>query len=315
MGRLSYEIAEALIYDPVPGNRSGTRSALVEMGFRRIDTVSTADAFVRSLYMHSPDLVLCELQPDDALIKNQISYIRSGMIGYNPFVVVIVTTWDKSRAMIDGVINAGADDVLLRPFSTGALAARVDAHAERRRGFVITHDYIGPDRRRDPTRISTGLFEPPNSLAIKTHGSFTAEAVAARLDTELRSARGYLNAEKMRRDAFQICVLRRLLDDCPRGGPDASEHLANVSVYARAVAKRNADAKLPKVKEYCDEVIDAAGAFANAEPDIGTTGRLDAVLLKLHKSVNPQMSEPELREAVAAAVATIRDRKAGNQSS
>jgi DNA-binding response OmpR family regulator len=315
MARLSYEIAEALVFDPVPANRNTTRSALVEMGFRRIETVSAPDAFARSLYLRSPDLVLCEIQGEDVQICNLISNVRSGAIGYNPFVVVIATSWDKSRALVKRVIDAGADDIILRPYSTGALTARIDTHAERRRGFVITHDYIGPDRRRDPSRVSAVLFEPPNSLAMKTQGYVVAEAVAAQLDTELRSARGYLNAEKIRRDSFQICVLRRMLADGKPGQREYANHLANISVYARAVAKRNADVKLPELAGYCDMVLALAEAITGGDTSAEAIRKLDMATTKLHLCVAPQVPEPELVETVETAVATIREREAKLQAS
>ena len=72
--------------------------------------------------------------------------------GYNPFIVIIVTAWEKSTGLINRVVNSGADDLLLRPFSTALLGQRIEAHIERRKGFVITTDYVGPDRRKDASR-------------------------------------------------------------------------------------------------------------------------------------------------------------------
>ncbi|MBK0572118.1 response regulator receiver protein, partial [Klebsiella pneumoniae] len=81
-----------------------------------------------------------------------IQDLRQGGQGFNPFIVIIVTAWEKSGALVSRVVNSGADDLLLRPFSTTLLGQRIETHVERRKGFVVTTDYVGPDRRKDLTR-------------------------------------------------------------------------------------------------------------------------------------------------------------------
>ena len=99
-----------------------------------------------------PDLVLCEAQGAGDELCAAIQHLRQGGAGYNPFIVIIVTAWEKSTGLINRVVNSGADDLLLRPFSTALLGQRIEAHIDRRKGFVITTDYVGPDRRREPAR-------------------------------------------------------------------------------------------------------------------------------------------------------------------
>src|SRR6201992_2553335 len=130
MSRLSYDSVEALIYDPVPANRTATRAALYALGFRRTETVPTLEAFVESMQKTPPDIARCEV----------IQQMRQGASTHNPFVVIIVTAWEKNTALISKVVSSGADDLLLRPFSTALLGARIETHIERSKGFVITTD-------------------------------------------------------------------------------------------------------------------------------------------------------------------------------
>ncbi len=67
------------------------------------------------------------------------------------------------------------------------LGQRIESHVERRkRGFVVTSDYVGPDRRKDLSRPSNvELFEPPNSLKMKAKDRLSAEETTQRLDAEL----------------------------------------------------------------------------------------------------------------------------------
>ena len=133
-----------------------------------------------------------------------IQQLRQGTAGYNPFIVIIVTAWEKNSALINRVVSSGADDLLLRPFSTGVLGQRIEAHVDRRKGFVITTEYVGPDRRRDSNRPSDiELFEPPNSLKMKAKDRLSTDEIARKLDAELKTAREKLNTEKLRRDSFR----------------------------------------------------------------------------------------------------------------
>ena len=176
MSRLSFDTAEVLVYDPVSANRNASRAALYTIGFRRIETVATIDAFVESVRRRPPDLTLCEAQGFENELCDTVQNLRQGVTTYNPFIIIIVTAWEQTGALVTRVLNSGADDLLLRPYSTATLAARIRSHIERRKGFVVTTDYIGPDRRRDDARPSNAnIFEPPNSLRMKAHERLTIE--------------------------------------------------------------------------------------------------------------------------------------------
>src|SRR5580698_1323482 len=208
MSKLSFDSVDVLIYDPVASNRTATRAAMYALGFRRTETVSTPDAFLESVQTSPPDIALCEAQGAAEELCATIQQLRQGSAGHNPFIVIIVTAWEKNTAMITRVVSSGADDLLLRPFSTAVLGSRIETHIERRKGFVITTDYVGPDRRKDASRPSNvECFDPPNSLKMKAKEKLTADAIAKRLDGELRLARDKLTGEKLRRDSFQVCIL------------------------------------------------------------------------------------------------------------
>ena len=65
----------------------------------------------------------------------------------NRFVPIIMTA---GTGHLDNVIrarNAGISEYLVKPFSAGALADRITRVIESPREFVISDNYIGPDRR------------------------------------------------------------------------------------------------------------------------------------------------------------------------
>src|SRR5260370_34449544 len=118
MSKLSFDSVDVLIYDPVSANRATTRSAMYSLGFRRTETVPTLESFLEAVQKSPPDIALCEAQGQTEELCSVIQQLRQGAAGYNPFIVIIVTAWENSSTLINHVISSGADDLLLRPFST-----------------------------------------------------------------------------------------------------------------------------------------------------------------------------------------------------
>ena len=259
MSRLSYDSVDVLIYDPVPSNRTATRATLYALGFRRTETVSTLEAFIESVHKNSPDIALCEAQGAADELCGAIQQMREGVARHNPFIVIIVTAWDKSSALINKVVSSGADDLILRPFSPAKLGQRIVAHIDRRKGFVITTDYVGPDRRKDSTRASNvELFDPPNSLKMKAKDKLPSEAIALKLDSELKAAREKLTSEKLRRDSFQVCILWRLIQEAPLTAGKISPDLAKLQVLTRSIETRCTGTEFKPAQEWCGSVLAAA---------------------------------------------------------
>jgi DNA-binding response OmpR family regulator len=308
MGRLSFDTVEALIYDPVSANRTATRATLYALGFRRTETVSTIEAFVEAIQTRPPDLAMCEAQGADEELCQTIQQLRQGGAGYNPFVVIMVTAWEKNAQLINRVVSSGADDLILRPFSTALLGSRIEAHIERRKGFVITTDYVGPDRRKDETRQSNvPLFEPPNSLKMKAKDKLSADAIAKRLEGELRAAREKLSSEKLRRDAFQVCILWRLMQEGlpSRGMPPELEKL---STLARSMDQRCRDGEIAEAREWCDGLLAAVEGLTLGLDRNASMHLLGHAALSLHHVFHPETSAADHLAEIDATVAIIRAR-------
>jgi DNA-binding response OmpR family regulator len=309
MARLSYDTAETLVYDPVAGNRTATRAALYNLGFRRIETVGSLEAVIECIRRRPPDLVVCESQGAENELCALIQSLRQGSTGYNPFIVIIVTAWEQNSALVTRVLNSGADDLLLRPFSTAMLGQRIQAHIERRKGFVITSEYVGPDRRKDSVRPSNvELFEPPNSLKMKAQERLTSEEAAQRLDAELKEAREILNIEKLRRDAFQICVLWRLTQEHVPNSGKYTFDLAKLCEVTRGVARRCMGTEFEPAFEWCDSILAAiegleAGVDRNASMHL-----LGHAALNLNQIFSPEKSAAEHLSAIDATVAIVKAR-------
>jgi DNA-binding response OmpR family regulator len=309
MSRISYETAETLLYDPVSANRAATRAALYNLGFRHIESVATLNDFTDCIKRRPPDLAFCEAQGGDNDLCAAIQSMRQGAAGHNPFIVIIVTAWENSNSLVTRVLNSGADDLLLRPFSTNVLGARIVSHVERRKGFVITSDYVGPDRRRESSRPSNvELFVPPNSLKMKAKERLSADETAQRLDAQLKTAREVLTSEKLRRDAFQICILWRLVQQDIPNSAAYNADVAKLQRVATNVALRSRGTDFEPSVEWCDAVLAAleglqAGADRNA-----TMHLLGHAALNLNQIFAPEKSAEEHLQDIDATIAVINAR-------
>jgi DNA-binding response OmpR family regulator len=309
MGRLSYDSVDVVIYDPVPANRAATRAALYALGFRRTVNVSTLEAFGEVIQKVAPDIALCEADDGGQDLCDTIQRLRRGDSCINPFMVIIVTAWDKSSGLIGRVVSSGADDLLLRPFSTAALGSRIESQIDRRKGFVVTSGYVGPDRRGEVVRPDGAeLFEPPNSLRMKAVEKLSADLLTRRLEADLRQAREKLLRERLRCDSFQICILWRLLQERPHGPGAASPDLDKLADLARSVRDRCRDTEAEPAVEWCESVLAAAEGLNLGVDRNASMHLLGHAALSLHSVFHPEKTPAEQIGAIDAMVMQIRER-------
>jgi DNA-binding response OmpR family regulator len=310
MSRLSYDSVDVLIYDPVASNRTATRATLYALGFRRTETVSTLEAFIEAVQTNAPDIALCEAQGAADELCAAIQQMRQGGASHNPFIVIIVTAWEKTTALINKVVSSGADDLILRPFSTATLGQRIETHIDRRKSFVITTDYVGPDRRKDNSRASNvELFEPPNSLKMKAKDKLSSEAIARKLDSELKAAREKLTSEKLRRDSFQVCILWRLIQEAPLAAGQISPDLAKLQVLAKSIETRCTGTEFEPALEWCGSVLAAAEGLVVGVDRNASLHLLGHAGLSLHQVFHPEKSAADQLSEIDATVAIIRARQ------
>jgi len=118
------------------------------------------------------DLLVINSEIENKYTTTLIRDVRSGKLHNDPFLVVLLVLTRAEEAHIKLAINSGADDILLAPFSPDQLMQRVANVHERRKPFIVTHDYIGPDRRRNPRpdEASAASFPVPNPCLARSSG-------------------------------------------------------------------------------------------------------------------------------------------------
>lgn len=255
---IHYDSAETLIYDPVGPNRNATRTNLHALGFRKVEPAPTLEMLEKQIKMRAPDLLMCEAAGAEAELCTMIQAVRQGKIGDNPFIVIVVTTWRRDGDLVVQVLNSGADDLLARPFSTVQLGERLRAHIERRKSFVVTSDYIGPDRRRDATRASAECFDVPNTLRMRTVDVANSEDVERAAALAVRQGKIQVSREKLRRDAFQLCVQWRRFEQRRPDAPDFTSILDRLEEIAAEIDIRAESLGITESRQWCKAITESA---------------------------------------------------------
>ena len=213
--------------------------------------------------MRSPDLLLVEVAGSENEVCGLVQAVRQGTLGDNPFIVIVVTTWRRDGTIVGQVLNSGADDLIARPVSAHMLGERVRALAERRKRFVVTMDYIGPDRRREVRGQGAECVEVPNPLNVRGMQNLGEEEADRQIAAAIRLGKETLNSQKIRRDAVQLCLQWRMLEQRTPGARDFREILPRINRLATGMKQRLGDAD---ARECCMAITQSVeGLIALAE--------------------------------------------------
>ncbi|MEO5338277.1 MAG: response regulator [Magnetospirillum sp. WYHS-4] len=183
--------------------RHTLHSMLRPLGFASLGHTDNLDDIRDAVADGHLDLLVADIGVGEDGLPDLVHRIRHGHLGSNPFLVVVILAADPGPATVRRIIDCGSDVVLLKPMSAGALIERLRNLSANRKSFVVTTDYVGPDRRTSPRpgNQEIPLIEVPNPLSPNER----ADSPAFQRATEAAIRR--INEEKVQRHAFQIGYL------------------------------------------------------------------------------------------------------------
>jgi DNA-binding NarL/FixJ family response regulator len=245
---LLLEYASAVLIERPIATRRLLRSALHDIGLRQLNELDQVpESAAEADLLRAVDLVLVDLSEDDFAGARFVANIRRRIAAFNPFVITIATSFTATSSIISSAVNAGTDGILLKPFSQQQVYDQVLQLIEQRRPFVVTANYIGPERRPRlrPGAGSVPSIDVPNTLRdklIQGRSYNFAEAAAA-----IDATWGRVDREFGLRGAFQILYLVRLAkaahdDPAPDGG--SARELVRLRDAAREPLARIAETQL-----------------------------------------------------------------------
>jgi DNA-binding response OmpR family regulator len=145
-------------------------------------------------------------------------------------------------------LDAGADHVIAGPISPQQVMDRIEAMVHRRKSFVVTAEYFGPDRRLMARPDgSARMVEVPNSLRDKALGNFDPKV----LHNAIRATSSEADGHHIERKAN---ALADTIDITLKADPEAipEEQLVKLIRLAKSLAKRARASSAPGITELCD---------------------------------------------------------------
>ncbi len=246
------------------------------------------------------DLIIANIDDDDHSAAELLRNLRTGGVPGNPFVPAIITCNSSVMATVRAAVNAGADAVVLKPYSLKQIMEPIEALVDRRRPFVVTSDYVGPERRTGSHEgQAIEQIDVPNRLAAKVLHLDVGEQIAAEAETW-----ALVDRQKTQRMVFQALFLVRLagavsMDD---SATTARRDLARLPALVRELAMRLKDpieyAYLRAFANWASVYPSLTDEEARRSSCDDAAGALGALLMQVGSSEDPSDAIARADDAV-----------------
>ncbi|MCW8836177.1 MAG: response regulator [Rhodospirillales bacterium] len=262
-----YDAPQILISEPSAKLRGEIEAALRSVGFSNITATGNLQDVMNALEDGYVDLMICDTKLPEGNLNEVVRDLRHGEIGPTPFVVTITMISNPNDALFKEVINSGTDTAILKPFDVTKLVERVVALGATRKPFVVTTDYIGPDRRGKPRPGTQEIprFKVPNPFGAKLTGIVDDW----RLNRDTDRLGRILNEQKIQRHGYQIAWLTERLEPILMGESSAENRevfLNRLSDVSRDLIKRVEGTPYKQAQGLCSTMIELAGQLLRESP-------------------------------------------------
>ena len=305
---------EILIGDNRVHVGESTRFGLQGYGYRKVDLVGSTDELKDHLSRSSYDLLVLDMNLDGKTSMEIVREIRAGDVGKNPFVVIMATAWKRSDEIIREAIDAGVDDLLIQPLSSDRVIDRIGYQVRARKQFIVTTDYIGPDRRNDvqreqDTKDGFEAMDVPNTLRDKEQAGTGSEKKESAEESraKVEKAKRDIIDERLRRLGFQMSFLVDLVLEAIREDQvddDAKRHMVRLEAMALEARFRLSGSRFEGAEELCQSLSTVAQSIAANPHDPPRTDRklLKPLSAAVLKTFYPTANEGELARRIATSI-------------
>jgi len=132
--------------------RQQMRDVFMAAGIKNVSTHSDVKS-LRDLMMDVPPDLLMLSDNFDEGVYGLIREIRFNQFGHNPFVIISMLAGPRGTENVAKAIEAGTDDVVIKPLDARKFHERLRLLAYYRQPFVATNEYVGPDRKGDTAQL------------------------------------------------------------------------------------------------------------------------------------------------------------------
>jgi len=140
--------ARFLVVDDHQPMREILKSLLFGLGARQVHEAKDAAQAFELLRFGAFDCLLTDYDMAGGTGVDLAGKLRKTEKNPNRGIPIVMITGRAEGPVILAARDAGIDEYLIKPLTTAALAQKVDVALNRRRPFVETDAYVGPERRR-----------------------------------------------------------------------------------------------------------------------------------------------------------------------
>lgn len=261
-----------LVIDDSAFHRRMASETLRTLGLGHVELAESVAAACEKASGFRADLLLCDwILPDlDGIAFTR--KVRQGQTPFDPTVPILLMTGHATAEAVLAAQEAGVDEFVGKPFSLGAVQARLEAIALRRRPFVAAVAYTGPCRRR--------RAKAPN-----------AESPARRLtDDESQALLSQVDRARLKD------LVARATIAAAKGGPGnrtALRALASMADDVLRTAERAGDANMRNAAASLVAYVHAVGATDAFASDVATA-HLNAISLFLDTQSRDERLEAQV---------------------
>ncbi len=163
------EKAIVFVGEPDEQVRKSLRQILTHAGLRQVSVHGNLKNIQSLMSSMTPDLILLSDELDPGVF-DFIRDIRHNKMGNNPFVVITTLIAPENKDSVKKAMSAGTDDIVIKPIKEEQLLQRLKRVTVNRSAFVVTSDYLGPDRRGKNRPSNIRRVNVLNTMLEKANG-------------------------------------------------------------------------------------------------------------------------------------------------
>ena len=204
----TYKNVRIVLFERDSDVRQAIKATLAQDTFTQTLATSGLKTAQTAIFNDEADLMVIDIDENRNEICTMMRKIRHDLAGGNPFPVSIALSSSSDFQNVHQAVNSGFDIMLLKPFSMSTLLDRVHHLMRQRAPFVVTSDYIGPDRRQNQSKGQSGarnsgeemLITVPNPLKMMATGAVSLARMRHAIEegvTKVNERRVVCNSEKI----------------------------------------------------------------------------------------------------------------------
>ena len=305
---------DCVLFEPETNVRHLLRDVLARLRIQNLQVFGHMEDVRKAFQASSPDLLIADATSPDSETFRLVQSVRHSLVGGNPFIGIIITAFHPTTGLLAKVTNCGADALLAKPVAFRQVQDRILALIDQPRNFVVTSDFIGPDRRKTPREGSpTPLLEVPNTLRMKATNSFAKTNPHALIERSIHD----VNEQKLLRQAFQAAFLIEFaIPALSEGKADrmALDHLQRVTPVLEDIVHRlpsplsGSRARVPELANCLTDTVEIARSQTLSGRAPAELDRLKESALEIMQALSPDKDPSSLAREVASAATAYRAR-------